>query len=169
MRKLLQATAWTKPGSYWGFSPDGDYCVMSQHRDSDCLSRSNWIVACERFNAEPWDNGSENYDSRPAVYHWRAGHCLVGWVEYLMIRQDAPAEILDLAESMLSNLEGYPVLDESHFSGLETNEVEEYWSSLPVQDRMEYCREAGISIFAARRPWIPPEDTGYIYERLAAD
>ena len=167
-RKHLADTVWSKPKYYAGFSPDGDYCVMSRHRESDCLSRSNWIVACEQFDAQPWDNSDDGFESRPAVYHWRAGHCMVGWVEYLMIRADAPSELLDRAEHMLAKLDGYPVLDERHFSDMEWNEANDYWESLPVKERMEYCKEAGVSIFAARHPWIPSDNSGYIYERLTA-
>ena len=44
--------AWEHPSDYGGFSPDGDFVLLSQHRDSDVLSRSNWIRVCEDMKAE---------------------------------------------------------------------------------------------------------------------
>jgi hypothetical protein len=35
---------------------------------------------------------------------------------------------------------------------------------MPLRYRVELCHDAGVSIFAARRDYIPPEDSGYIYE-----
>ena len=51
----LPEFAWKTPQHYAGFSPIGDYVLCTQHRDSDALSRSNWIRICEDFGAEAYD------------------------------------------------------------------------------------------------------------------
>ncbi|MDE2098485.1 MAG: hypothetical protein KGL39_14625 [Patescibacteria group bacterium] len=81
---------WSVPPYYAGFSPAGDYVLYTRTRDSRILEESNWSILCAALGAEPYDGGAENFEDRPAVYHWRAGHWAVGWVEYLMIRADAP-------------------------------------------------------------------------------
>lgn len=165
----LEDTVWKTPESYGGFSPVGDYCVLSKHRDSELLARVNWDVACESLKAEPMDHGS--YDDipadRPNVYHWRAGHCMVGWVEYLMVRADAPDDIKTAAGEMLCSLADYPILNESRYSDAECTAVDDYWASCSVEDRVDYLRDAGLSIFAARRDYLPDNDSGSLYERLS--
>lgn len=167
--KHLPETAWKTPSSYSGFSPVGDYCVMSVHRESDLLTQSNWIEACKLLDADSWDNGYENYESRPHVYHWRARHCLVGWIEYLMVRQDAPAPILESAESMLSRLDSYPVLNEDAFCEREFDLACEQWESYSLRDRMHALKASGsdASLFSIRSNCLP-SDNGSLVHYLAA-
>ena len=40
----LEDSKWVHPNSYAGFSPDGDYLIVTQHRESDALDRSNWTT-----------------------------------------------------------------------------------------------------------------------------
>lgn len=164
----LADCAWKTPSSYAGFSPVGDYLILSRHRESDTVDRSNWEVACEQLRAEPLDRGS--YDcipaDRPTVYHWRAGHCMVGWVEYLMVRSDAPPEVLTTAGEIVCALADYPILSDHHHSNLEWDEVTEYWARSSVRDRVDFLQDSGISVFAARRDEFPRDDTGLLFERL---
>lgn len=164
--KYLKQHVWTEPEHYAGFSPDGDYVVMTRHRDSDLLSESNWDEATELLGATAFDSRESDYASRPAVYTWSAGHWAVGWVEYMMVRADAAADILARAEKMLSDLDGYPVLNESDWSEREFNAVSDYWAQMSVRERADYLRDADLSIFAARRDYLPREDDGRLYERL---
>lgn len=167
----LPETAWKQPSDYGGFSPVGDYCIMSQHRDSDALTRSNWECACKQLGAEPFDDGhyimsDTEYDARPMVYHWRARHWAVGWVECLMVRPDAPDDTLESAGEILCSLESYPVLDDDHFSALECHEACEMWAASSLANRLHYIRDTGISIFAIRRDDMPSDDCGTIQQRL---
>lgn len=162
---------WKTPESYGGFSPVGDFCILAQHRDSDILSESNWHCALAQLNAQAYDGGDTDFNSRPVVYHWRAAHWAVGWVEYLMVRADAPADILTQAGEMVCALADYPVLDESDFSEREMLAAEEAWKNLDIRGRIELI--AGetydgkpISIFAARRDYPPSDDCGTIQNRL---
>lgn len=162
----LAEHAWKHPDCYGGFSPDGDYCILSRHRDSLLMDESNWEEACEELNAEAYDGGNEHFDPRPTVYHWRAGHWAVGWVECLMVRADAPQATLDAAGEILCSLADYPILNEDAYSEREFNAVCDYWERCSVRERAEYCKEHNISIFAARRAELPRDDNGYLYESL---
>jgi hypothetical protein len=176
-RAILAAHAWKTPSHYAGFSPTGDYCILTQHRDSDALTRSNWACARNEFDVQPFDcagrfgASDEEFDARPDAYDWRASHCLVGWVEYLMVRTDAPDDVLITAAQLLDALDGYPVLDDEHFSNLEMEEAEESWKHLDLRGRLEViddCRYDGkpISIFAIRHDYPPVDDQGAVQERL---
>lgn len=162
----LPETAWKTPRYYAGFSPIGDYCILSRHRDSDILSESNWASACKSLGAEAYDGGAEYFSERPAVYHWRAGHYLVGWVEYLCVRSDAPDDTLEAAGEIVRSLADYPVLDESDFSEREWDAACSAWEQSSIRDRMDYCERAGISVFAARRSKLPSDDSGRLFELL---
>ena len=146
---------WEHPRDYGGFSPDGDFLLLSRNRDSSALDRSNWDTVCAAMGASTWD--ARDTLGRPAVYHWRAGHWACGWIEYLMVRADASEDILAEACEIHAALKSYPVFDESHFSQLESDEALACWSSSSLRTRMEWCRIQGVSIFAARRDDdIPP-------------
>lgn len=163
----LAARVWEHPECYGGFSPDGDYCILTRHRDSLLLDNCNWDVACERLNAQAYDGGDEHAQSRPAVYHWRAGHWAVGWIEYLMVRADAPQATLETAGEILCSLSDYPILSEDRYSNAEFDAVCAYWERCSVRDRVDYLRDASISIFAARRDCLPSDPNGYLYETLS--
>lgn len=116
-----------------------------QTRDSGPLYRSNFEVA-QRSLAEvdPEENDHECH---------RFGHWGPGWFEILIVRPDTAAAA-DAAE-MESALADYPVLDEMSLSELELDEAIETWQNASMNYRVEMCRRAGVSIFAARRNELP--------------
>jgi hypothetical protein len=161
----LAETAWKTPDYYGGFNPVGDYVIVSRHRDSDLNAESNWEVACRDLQAVDHDSGE--FDSRPPVYTFRAGHWAVGWVEYLLVRPDAPEETLVKAGEIICALADYPILDESDLSEREWEAATESWRNFSVRDRAELIKRVGnCSIFAARRDTIPQEDDGELQQAL---
>lgn len=154
MTEFKHLKRWTMPESYFGEAWPDYFVFLSQHRDSDSLTRSNFICGLEALGGE-----SET------VLLVRERHWAVGWVEWIAIHA-TDTEALDKAEAMLKKIKGYPVLDEDHFSQLEWDEAQAYWESLPLSERVDLCREHEISIFAARHPWIPQDDSGGLFERL---
>lgn len=145
---------WKLPSSYFGAEWPEYYVFLSQHRDSDSLTRSNFICGLKAIGGE-----SET------VQVVRESHWAVGWVEWIAIHQD-DEQALREADAIAEKLEDYPVVNEDHWSELEWNEAQDYWASMSVRDRLELCEKAGVSIFAARRDYIPQDDTGYIMESL---
>lgn len=139
---------WKHHDSYGGFSPDGDYVLYARTRDSQILTESNWDYIVKKLNVLAFDNGSYSdckglNDSRAAAYHWRAGHWACGWIEYLMIRHDAPPEIIAAAQSIHDDLESYPVLDEDDYSTRQYDAAEQYWSEMSEEERAEAIKEHG--------------------------
>lgn len=159
----LQDAAWQTPRDYRGFSPVGDYLVLSRHRDSDLVAESNWAVACKELGAVDHDSGE--LDSRPPVYTFRPRHWAVGWVEYLLVRPDAPEATRKEAGEILCSLEDYPVLSDEDLSERERESASEHWASLSVRDRAEIIKRVGnCSIFAARRDYLPRDDNGAVMQ-----
>ena len=109
--------------------------------------------------------GSISPRSAGWVYGWCARCSLVGWIEYLMVRADAPATVLEAAELVLKGLYGYPVFDEGHWSDLEWEENMTYWAECSVRDRLDHIQRSGapVSIFAARRSEFPDDPDGSLY------
>jgi hypothetical protein len=119
---------WKHPSSYLGFSPEGDYLILNQHSQSDPQDASNYRVAFQRLKEVVKDLASPPKEfyreelsprSEGWVYDFRASHCLVGWVEYLLIRSDAPEELINEAEDLVYTLKNeYYILDESDCEAL---------------------------------------------------
>ena len=145
---------WRVPDSWFGHHWPNYYVFVGQNRDSDCLTRSNFICALREIGGE-----SET------VEIVRESHWAVGWVEWIAIHAD-DSRALQIADEIVAALFDYPIIDESHFSELEWNETAEFWESLRLRDRVDYLKRAGISIFAARRDYLPSDDSGVLFELL---
>ena len=163
---------WESPSDYAGFDPVGDICVLAKHRDSDALSRTNWDAAVARLSEAAGYGDSDTIwtddEDRGPVYAWRAGHWAVGWVEYLMVRADAPQAVIDEAQAIADALEDYPALDEDAWSALEYEEACETWASWSLRERASEIKrlQPGCSIFAARRDELPQDDSGILFDML---
>lgn len=100
-----------------------------QNRDSDCLTRSNFTCALEMLGGE----------SDTVEVH-RFGHWANGWIELILVAPDSDAS--EMALSIEASLTDYPVLNESHYSQLETEEAEHVWANCyRNSERIEYIRE----------------------------
>jgi hypothetical protein len=145
---------WKHPENYAGAVWPGYRVFLTQNRDSDALTRSNFERGFALIGGE-----SET------VQVVRERHWACGWVEWIGIHEDN-AEAIAKAEAILEKLDGYPVLDDDHFSELEWNEAHDTWEGLSLRERVDLCKTAGLSIFAARNPDMPRDDSGYIFESL---
>jgi len=102
---------------------------LGQNRDSDILSKSNFQVALERLG------GESNTVQIHSFNHWACG-----WIELILINpinEDAVYE----ANKMLSEINRYPVLDDSHYSKLEYDTTNEYWQSCSQWEKARLCKD----------------------------
>lgn len=164
----LETHAWKTPRGYGGFSPVGDYRVMSRTRDAILLENINWYVACEELKAQAMDEGRPGYipADRPAVYHFRANHWAHGWVEHLMVRADAPDEIKTAAGEILCALEDDPILDDQRYLQAEHDAVYDAWEQASIRQRIDYLEKVGLSFLAARHDALPEDNDGRLYEQI---
>ena len=132
-------TRWTLPDSYAGPEWPEWFSIYGQHSDSDSLTRSNFACILKELGGE-----SET------VRVIRERHWAVGWIEWIGVHE-RDSKALEIADGISKDLEGYPVVNEDHWSQLESDEAFDYWQRMSVRERVEWCRDADVSIFAARR------------------
>lgn len=136
---------WEVPDNYAGFSPDGDCVLYTRTRDSDSLTESNWDYMIAALSPVFIDDGNP---PRTRAYIWRASHWACGWIEYMMVPPDC--DKLATANAIAESLASHPVLDDDDYSQREYDAVQEYWQSLSVRERVEYCK---TSRYESRRDW----------------
>jgi hypothetical protein len=147
---------WSLPDSYMGASWPEYFVFLAQHRDSDTLTRSNFLAGLAAIGGES-----------DTVQIIREGHWAVGWLEWIAIHE-SDAKALREADEIAGALTDYPVVSDEHFSELEWSEACEYWERLSVRERAEFIRDSrcGASVFAARRDELPQDDNGALQQRL---
>ena len=175
---ILESTRWTTPSSYCGFNPIDDFVLYTKNRDSDSIELSNYdeFIATVKNELKVNIGGvlsNKQVDLEPGayVYEWRAGHSACGWVDYLMLSKDAPENVKQIFLSMLEALEDHPVLNEDDLSEREWNNANYTWANCyNVRERAElikkYSNPAYVSIFAARRDYIPEGDCGALFDAM---
>lgn len=148
---------WTRPDNFaawndsWVYS-DKCFVFLGRHRDSDVLTESNFECGLKAIGGE-----SET------VKIVRESHWAVGWVEWIAIHE-SDTVALEIADEIMCALSDYPVVDESDLSEREWEAAQEYWSDLDLSERVDLCRDAGLSVFSARSDYIPQGDNGMVYE-----
>jgi hypothetical protein len=116
---------WTMPANYFGAEWPEYFVFLGQHRDSDSLTRSNFICGLKAL-------GGESETIRVV----RESHWAVGWVEWIAIHESDQAA-LTKANEIKDQINDYPVVDEDHWSALEDDEAAEFWNSLSPRDRVQ--------------------------------
>lgn len=129
---------WTKPRDYFGEEYWDYYWGPGRHRDSDHFENSNYEAAkaileeAAQADEAEWEAKGLDPDEEPPVVDARASHFAVGWVENLMVHQQATHAVAAL-EDIESRLEDYPVLDDDDLSTREYEDIiqsyGDYWKS----------------------------------------
>lgn len=160
----LAGREWEHPSNYGGFSPDGDFVILTRTRDSSALEQSNYAAAFETLRevaaAFP-DPEDDDEDERSVgwVYDFRACHWGCGWVETLLVRADAPELVLITAGEIICALAEYPVLDDEDFNERENDQIDESWAYLSTKERLRLLSDcnAEVSYFCVRRSECPDD------------
>lgn len=130
---------WTRPSDYFGASWPEYFVFLGQHRDSGIVDRSNFESGLRALGGES-----------DTVLVVREQHWAVGWVEWIAVHE-SDSVALECADGIAAALTDYPIIDESHFSEMQWDEAMQYWESMRLRDRIDYCARWDVSIFAARR------------------
>jgi hypothetical protein len=136
-------TGFDSNANFIGYKPTG-YVIYSRNRDSSILEETNFAAILK-------DLGGEG-DLVRVVRH---GHWACGWIEYITVDDTAPASLLDQCVDIVRALSDYPVYSDDLYSEAQWEAIAEHWERSNLRDRVKYCKEAGISMFAARRDDIP--------------
>ena len=78
-----------------------------------------------------------------------SGHYIVGHVDFSIVPPNSASYCE--AEKIEEELRDYPVLDDELYSKMEFDEAQECWEDMFPEDRIEFLKQYGGSIFAARR------------------
>ena len=145
---LQDECTWEHPPSYGGHSPVGDFLIYSRNRDSSILENVNYdeILRVLREEQEKQCEAPEveGEEYTPWVYDFRASHWGVGWVEYIIVRKEAPEALLTLAGEIFCALSDYPVFSDDLYSEAQHEAICEYWENCGAQEQMEYLIKSGM-------------------------
>ena len=157
-KEILAETAWTTPPYYAGKNPVGEYVIATRTRDSSILEDVNYCCILEDLEDINKQSSCQCHQKGDdGVYDFRASHWACGWIEYLMVKPEAPDEVLIKAAETICALADYPVYDEDQYSSAMWLAVTDHWDNMGINERVDYCRDVGCSIFAARRNAMPDE------------
>lgn len=147
-------TSFDTKGAFLPERQDWLVAPVSITRDSGPFSESNFSAAVQMLGGEG-DN----------VEIHRFGHWGPGWFEIILVRPNTKEA--DIVQEIEDSLNDYALLDESDYSEREFTAVQESWEWASMSQRVEDCREAGVSIFAARSESFPydADVTGYLWEQ----
>jgi hypothetical protein len=128
---------WETPDSWFGQPWEGYYVFLGRNRDSDCLVESNFRSALRAIGGE---QTADDEEETPLVTVVREGHWACGWIEWIAIHESATEALME-ADAIAAALTDYPIVDESDFSELETEEAERVWRDCyDAKDRVAYVR-----------------------------
>lgn len=153
-KNLKALTRWTLPDNYAGAHWPEYFVFLAQHRDSDSITRSNFVCGLKAIGGET-----------DTVIVVREGHWAVGWVEWIAVHE-SDVDALEKADNIACALKDYPVVSDDHLSEIEWDEAADYWQRASVRERAEICARLDLSIFAARHDYMPADDTGALLEYL---
>ena len=139
---------WTLPRDYAGAEWPEYYVSAGRHRDSDCLTESNFCATLRRLGGES--------DTVRVV---RESHWAGGWIEWIAIHE-SDAAALAIADDCAASIAGYPILDEADVSERENTAAAELWEGMSWRGRLKYLRGHGHTadyaglIAAVRGDWF---------------
>jgi hypothetical protein len=121
---------WERPDHYAGENWYDYFTGLGQNRDSDVLTRCNFIESLERLGGES-----------DTVIVVRERHWAVGWVEWIAIHK-SDTQAVEIQKEIENDLELYPVLNDDSYSEMEGKEADEVWKNCyNDEDRLEYIRK----------------------------
>ena len=131
IREILKSpTPCDSMSNYIGDVPSDEWLVvLTQNRDSDCMTRTNWEEAKKLLS------GCNEED----VEVFRFGHWACGWWQAMCARKGSAAEAI--GKIIETKLACYPILNDDTFSELELEEAELVWKNCyNSKERLEYMR-----------------------------
>jgi hypothetical protein len=132
----VELQPWVYQKGYGGTDFTGYLMGPGIHRDSDAWEKSNFDNALEMLGGEGSgevqdpDNPDEPL---PAVVVEHSGHFAVGWVENILVHQDADDKVAIL-QDIMDRLEEYPLLNEDDVSSREYDEMVQAFGDYGASD-----------------------------------
>lgn len=135
---------WRYPADYMGTDYKGYYILYSMNRDSDHLTISNFETILKLFEdigVKVINDYDMSSDKHPYVINVRARHWAVGWIDTIMIHEDASSVIWDQVESINNSLSDYPILDDDDYYQKESDIINESYESYIKDEFMDIIKK----------------------------
>ena len=135
---------WEYPSNYMGTDYEGYYILYSMNRDSDYLTVSNFETILKLFEdigVKVINDYDMSSDKHPYVINVRARHWAVGWIDTIMIHEDASSVIWDQVESINNSLSDYPILDDDDYYQKESDIINESYESYIKDEFMDIIKK----------------------------
>lgn len=110
---MIELERWHRESNYLGEDLSEYFMVYSKHRDSEYAAQSNFECALKLL-------GGEN---PPKVIVAHFGHWAVGWIESIMVHQDAEDE-LGIASNIVNDIDRNSLLDWDHYYEMKREPVQ---------------------------------------------
>jgi hypothetical protein len=93
-------------------------------------------------------------------------HWACGWVEWIAIHESDESAI-KAADLINHRLDQYPIVDEQHYSEMESSASQNYWKSAGLKGRIDILKSsrAQCSALVARHEFLPDDDSVRDYVR----
>jgi hypothetical protein len=143
---------WERASNYIGETYCDYYIVYSNSRDGGLLQTSNYNCITESL---------KNYGG---FIEARFNHWGCGYLDVIMIHE-SDLEGCERANGILTDLSKYAIYNEDDFSQRVDDYAQELWIEISLTEKIDYCKQAGISIFSVRRERYPHD----LYEYLTVD
>lgn len=156
---------WQHPRDYAGATWEGWYSAgFGQSRDTDTLEASNFQVAWDALRplSNPDGISDDGEDGVTDIRIVREGHWAMGWVEWIAIH-GSNTKALAVARKLCKRAKDYPVLDEDHWSNLEYTRAMEFWDSLSLSSKVDYCRDSSMIGVTERSFEVDVEHGGEVF------
>lgn len=137
----LESLRWTYEENYHGEDLSDYYVAYAARVDGSLVRRANLLA----FKSLLQGHTRTGY-----IHHWAGGS-----IEYLLVHEDAPEDVLQALQDAHDDLRAYPVLDDVLWADMEADAIGELWDDMPLHERVDICRDAGDSVFAARHDYPP--------------
>lgn len=139
---FLALNKWEKQSNYMGTDCSDYYIVIAKTRDSGLLEISNY----ESIKAYLFDKYGKDLFKIVTFNHWG-----VGWIQAILIHENASGSILHEIDEIKCALSEYPVFNDTDYFEREHNAMLELWEHASLSERIDICKQANESIFAARK------------------
>lgn len=146
-------TGFDSDSNFIGYKPMG-YVIYVRNRDSSILENVNFDGVLLALGGE-----CEHVE---IVRH---NHWACGWIEYIVVNKQAPTALLDQCVDIVKSLAVYPVFCEDSYITAQDEAIQTHWLNLTLSDRIDVCRDNGVTIFAARREHVPDA----VFDSLSSD
>ena len=141
--KDYQPTSWDSKANFIGNTVEIDNFYVAPEilpRDAKVYQESNFQAILDLLG------GESDYVQVHRFGHWACGHYELILVHPLLL----PA--LEEIEGRLNN---YPLLNEDDYLDRLNEAANQLWGKMSLRERIDVCKEHGLSIFSARSKWLP--------------